>query len=251
MIDVNTLVQEAYEALGMTGLGESTDGTMSVTAVKQLNRLITSLNQEGYISLAQKYVDAGCFQVIHFKKLCEGEEKAPNVFDMDPPDAIDAVARKSGIHFIPLHNSDLVQLQQKDSLSTPYAWNYGRDVEKLPEEYQTLDRDSREIGNLVLDGLPVFGMRIYLTSKLPTYDLDQRIYLPDAYNELLMSGLKLRLAEFFKLDADTKNDCYAEHRAAKTLIKRTNISQRQLNNGEFSGDWRDSYDNGFAPSQWG
>ena len=46
MIAVNELVQQAYEAINMTGLGESTDGTMALVGCQELNRLISTLNSK-------------------------------------------------------------------------------------------------------------------------------------------------------------------------------------------------------------
>ena len=69
MIAVNELIQKAYEALNMTGLGEATDGTMAKSACGELNELISQLNSEGYISHMQKFLDVSASKVITFRKL--------------------------------------------------------------------------------------------------------------------------------------------------------------------------------------
>lgn len=250
MIAVNNLVQEAYEAINMTGLGESTDGTMAQVGCQQLNRLISTLNSEGYIAQMQKFLDTTSAMEITFRKLNEGETAPAHSIDMEPPEKIDGVARKIGDRYLPLSSIDSVQMSRKNPLSLPTSWNYGRDVEPLPEEFATLDNEKREIGVLRLDGRTCSPLRIWYSSKMPVYTLDDRIYLSDLYNELLMSGLKYRLAQFYELSDSKKQDCYSDFLAAKSLIKRNNITQRMMRSGQTAGGYNDAFYNGLAPTQW-
>ena len=94
MIAVNELIQKAYEALNMTGLGEATDGTMAKSACGELNELISQLNSEGYISHMQKFLDVSASKVITFRKLKQGEAPQPHSIDMEAPEKIEGVARK-------------------------------------------------------------------------------------------------------------------------------------------------------------
>ena len=52
MLNCNKLISDAYESIGMAGLGESVaeagDDNLNVVGVKELNRLITQLNNENY-----------------------------------------------------------------------------------------------------------------------------------------------------------------------------------------------------------
>ena len=61
MLNCNQLIQDAYESIGMAGLGESVaesgDDNLNVVGVKELNRLITQLNNENYLSMSQQWVD--------------------------------------------------------------------------------------------------------------------------------------------------------------------------------------------------
>lgn len=250
MIAVNELIQRAYEALNMTGLGESTDGTMAQAACNELNSLISTLNSEGFIAHMQKFLDVSSARVITFRKLKEGEAPQPHSIDMEPPEKIEGVSRKIGERFLPLEPCDSIQLFTKSPYTLPTSWNYGRDFEPIPEEFATLDETMREIGVLTLDGRSIQPLRIWYNSKMPTYNLDDRIYLSDLYNELLLSGLKWRLANFHELSDSKKAECYTDFTKAQNLIKRNNITQRMMQSGRICGSYNDPYFNGYAPSQW-
>lgn len=240
MIAVNQLIQDAYESINMTGLGESTDGDMAKVGVKELNRAIATLNAEGYISMSQKWVDAPCSRSIYFRKLLEGEY-APDTIDMEPPESIEAVARKIGNRYLPLVNGNLVQMSMYNPSATASTWTYNVELETDPTDHVP---DNRLVGILSFDGTPRQDVRIWYNSKLPKYDLDQTIYLSDLYNELLMSALCVRLANFYELSDQKKAALESDLLAAKTLIKRKTATQRMLQCGQLIGDWRDSYTNG-------
>lgn len=243
MIAVNQLIQDAYDSIGMTGLGEAAgeygDGNFPVVACKELNRLITQLNNEGFIAMAQQWVDAPCAKVIYFRKLVEGEVANDATVDMEAPQKVESVARQLGDRFIVLNPSNSVQMSQKNPYTTAYNWTYDTEIEQIPGE-----DGQRVVGILRLDGNPRNTVRVWYNSKLPTYDLDDTIYLSDLYNEVLMSGLCLRLANYFELSPEKKSDCNTDFIAAKSLIKRNNITQRMLQNNRLGMDWRDSYYNG-------
>lgn len=251
MIAVNQLIQDAYEAIGMTGLGEAVgvydsaddygDGNMSVVACKELNRLITQLNQQGYLAMSQKCVDVPCTNVIEFKELQEGETAPSNVVNMPPPDKIESVARRVGDRYIVLNNSNHVQMSQKNPYTIALSWTYDIITETTPDDHVP---NNRLVGVLTLDGDPRNAVRVWYNSKLPTYKLNETIYLSDLYNELLMSGLCVRLANYFELSDEKKASLNTDFTAAKTLIKRNNITQRMLQNGKMVGDFRDLYFNG-------
>lgn len=251
MLAVNELVQMAYEGINMTGLGESTDGTMALVGCQELNRLISTLNSQGYLAHMQKFIDVPSARTIYFRKLKEGEAPQPHSIDMEPPEKIEGVARKIGERFIPLHPNDSIQMCMKNPFTIPTSWNYGRDFEPMPEQFATLDEMQREIGVLAIDGTTVQPLRIWYNSKMPTYNLDDRIYLSDLYNELLFSGLKYRLACFYELSDSKKADCYSDFTAAQKLIKRNNITQRMMQSGKMAGSYMDAYYNGYCPAQWG
>ena len=251
MIAVNQLIQDAYESIGMTGLGEAVgtydstddygDGNMSVVACKELNRLITQLNQQGFLAMSQQWVDVPCSSVIEFKKLQDGETAGSNVVDMNPPDKIESVARQVGDRFIILNNSNHVPMSQKNPYTIALSWTYDVKLETTPDDHVP---NNRVVGVLTLDGDPRNTVRVWYNAKMPTYKLNDTIYLSDLYNELLMSGLCLRLANYFELSEEKKASLNRDFIAAKTLIKRNNITQRMLQTSRLMGDYRDPYFNG-------
>ena len=240
MLAVNELIQDAYESINMTGLGESTDGDMAVVGVKELNRAIAKLNSEGYISMSQKWVDAPCARTIYFRKLLDGEF-ASDTIDMEPPESIDAVARKIGNRFLPLNNGNHVQMSVINPTATASTWTYDVENETDPHDHMP---GNRLVGVLTLDGNPRNDVRVWYSSKLPKYELDGVIYLSDLYNELLMSALCVRLANFYELSPEKKANLESDLLAAKTLIKRKTATQRMLQCGQLVGDYRDTYNNG-------
>lgn len=251
MIAVNQLIQDAYESIGMTGLGEAVgtyesaddygDGNMPVVACKELNRLITQLNNQGYIAMAQEWVDVPCASDIYFRKLQAGEIRTDTSVNMEPPEKVESVARRVGDRFIVLNNSNAVQMSQKNPYTIALSWTYDTKLETTPDDHVP---NNRLVGHLHLDGDPRNQVRVWYNSKLPTYNLNDTIYLSDLYNEVLMSGLCLRLANYFELSDEKKASLSRDFIAAKSMIKRNNITQRMLQTGKLMGDYRDSYFNG-------
>lgn len=248
MLSVNQLIQDAYESIGMAGLGESVgesgDDNLNVVGVKELNRLITQLNNEGYIAMSQKWVDGPQARVIYIRKLQDGET-APNTIDMEPPQKIESVARAVGDRFIVLRNSNLVDQSYKNPGTTALSWTYNTEVET-----QTMSDHGqhRLVGILTLDGDPRNKVRIWYNSKLPSYTLEDTIYLSDLYNEVLMAGLCNRLANYFELSEEKKASTASDFIAAKSMIKRNNITQRMLQTSKLGSDWLDSYNIGLSGS---
>lgn len=242
MISVNELIQKAYQGIGMTGLGEAAgdyaEDNMPVVACDELNRLISKLNSEGYIAMAQKWVDAPCSKTIYFRQLVEGEEK-PNTVNMQPPQKIESVARQVGNRFILLKPSNVIQQATRNPYSVAMSWSYNTDMEQY-----TYSDAQRVVGILTLDGDPHGTVRVWYNSQLPKYNLDDTIYLSDLYNELLLSGLENRLANYFELSDEKKNSTATDFLAAKTLIKRANATQRMQESATLGTDWRDGYYNG-------
>lgn len=242
MIAVNELIQKAYQAIGMTGLGEAAgdyaEDNMPVVACDELNRLISKLNNEGYLAMSQKWVDAPCAKTIYFRELVPGEEK-PNTVNMAPPQKIESVARQIGNRFILLKNSNVIQQSTVNPYTVAMSWSYNTET-----EHYTYSDDQRLVGILTLDGDPHGTVRVWYNYALPTYKLNDKIYLSDLYNELLLSGLCYRLACYFELSEQKKADCASDFLAAKTLIKRSNATQRMQQCASIGSDWRDGYFNG-------
>lgn len=248
MIAVNELVNQAYKALTITGIGESTEGDYALIGEQELNRLISTLNSQGFLSLTQHAVELHPSRKYFFKKLREGEEAPSYVVDMAPPEKIEGVMRRIGVRYIPLHSIDIQQLNTKNLATLPTSWNYSRDIEVFEGEFG--EDGGREVGILLLDGTPQDKVKVFYNSKLPKYHLEDTIYLPSLYDELLFTGLKARLAKYHNLSEQKKQDCDTEFLAAQTLIKRGAITQRMLQEEKTGGSYKDSFYNAFAPTEW-
>ena len=125
----------------------------------------------------------------------------------------------------------------KNTGTVAYSWTYDKFREDGPG-------GPRIVGRLTLDGNPLNSIRVWYLSKLPAYKLEDTVYLPDEYNELLLSGLTVMLADFHELSAEKKESCNTAFTTAKNLIKRANITQRMLRCGTVGSSYRDAYTNG-------
>ena len=249
MIQVNTLINNAHEDIGVTGLEEDTSGTQATVGVRKLNELISTLNSEGYLSTAQSFLDVSPASIYYFKVLTEAERenKPANLIDMAPPEKIASVGRKIGNRYLPLTSADLGQMSAKNWNTLATGWNYGRIVEKIPESDP---EEFREVGVLRMDGRMPQGGRVFFAAKIPTYTLDDTVYLSDLYNTVLLTGLSYYLAEFYHLDEATKADKYNKFYEAKNLIKRNNVTQHMIRSGNFGSSYSDQFQNAFCPGSW-
>ncbi len=238
MIAVNDLIHDAYESINVVGLGESADGDLDKVGVKQLNRLISTLNAQGFLTMSQKHVDAPRANRIYFRKL-EPDEVAEHSIDMVPPVKVEGVARKLGLRFIPLLPSNHEHMAMKNPYTMATAWTYDIEIEDGPTQ-------PRNVGILTLDGDPHNEVRIWYNGQIPKYKLDETIYLPDIYNELLMSGLCVFLAEFHELSQEKKAELNVAFTTAKNLIKVPTAQQRMSTGGIVMGSYNDAYCNGLA-----
>lgn len=248
MIAVNQLITNAYSDLGMSNITGQVNGNLSKIGLQKLNELIATLNAQGYIALSQKFVDVPMIREIRFKKLIAGENPQNGVVDMDPPERIEAVSRQVGERYVPLNPIDLAQMYRSNRMALPSSWNYFREYEEVTDGGETFQR---EVGILRLDGHGTQNLRVFINSKIPNYTLSDTIYLPDLYNNLLLTGLKYALAKRHSLDPEKKADCETDFTEAKTLIKRNSLTQRMLRNQQTAGSYNDAYYNAFSPTQWG
>ena len=238
MIAVNDLIHNAYESINMVGLGESADGDLDKVGIKELNRLISTLNSQGFLAMSQKWVDVPRTNKIYFRKL-EAGEILPDTVNMVPPAKVEAVARKMGMRYVPLGPSNHMRMAQKNPYTMATAWTWDIEIENGPTQ-------PRNVGIITLDGDPHGDVRIWYNGQIPKYELDQVIYLPDIYNELLMSGLCVFLANFHELSDAKKAELNTAFTTAKNLIKVPTAQQRMSEGGCISGGYNDPYYNGMA-----
>lgn len=244
MISCNELIDEVCQYLNVVGDGESTDGDLSQKALYELNRLIGNLNSEGYIASAQKWVDVPGGRTVYIKRLRDGEELPPNTVDMDPPEKVDGVSRKIGERFLPMTSLDLSQMSALNRRCLAETWNYGKTFESVPGPGEPGEK--RIVGRLEMSGYSPEGFRVFYTEKLPTFRLEDTIYLSDLYNNLIFTGLKYAMVKREKLSEETKADAYTDFTEAKTLIKRNNVTQRMMQCGTLAGSYEDAYADGLA-----
>ena len=238
MYAVNKLLQDAYEAIGMTMIGADTDGTMSKVGERELNRAITTLNGQGFLALSQKWADAEPARIIKFHKLAAGEDPAGSI-DMAPPAKVEAVGRKLGVRYIQLRPTNHMQMAYKNPATMATGFTYDLDIEEGPD-------GPRNVGIVTLDGNPHGQVRIWYNGTIPHYSLDDTIYLSDLYNELLLSALTVNLANFYELSEQKKADCNTALTTAKNLIKNPTAQQRMGQCGPVGSSWADAYANGMA-----
>ena len=249
MIQVNELIQMCNEMVGVVSHEESLEGGLAEVSVQQLNLLISELNGQGYLSMTQNYIDHANTMNVYFKELTDEERVNPpqDVIDMVPPQSIDGVSRRIGMSYLPLPPIDLQQMSQKNPMTLARSWNYDRYYEPIPDDP---DGVRREVGRLRLDGWCQQGIRIFLSEKLPKYTLDDTVYLPDLYNNMLIQGLCTKLCDWHHLPDETKLRYDTAFTAAKSLIKRQNITQRMIQSGPIGGSYKDNYYDGVAGEGW-
>jgi hypothetical protein len=248
MIAVNDLIQMCNEMVNVVSHEEPLE-ELSEVSCQQLNLLISELNGQGYLSMQQNYLDHGNCRELQFKVLTDDERANPdpNVIDMAPPQSIDGVSRRIGMSYLPLQPIDLQQMSMKNPMTLARSWNYGRYFEPIPDDPEGRQR---EVGLLRLDGWAQQGYRIFLSSKLPTYTLDDTVYLPDLYNNMLIQGLCCKLCDWHKLGEEIKRPYDEAFTAAKMLIKRQNITQRMMQSGPIGASYKDTFYDGIAGEGW-
>lgn len=193
MLSVNQLITEACEDLSRVGDGETVPPDLAASCEGLLNRAITSLNSDSYISLTVNTADLVANGEIVFRKLEEGEALPANTIDMDPPDSVTGVSRKIGNRYVPLTPSNPQALDRSITYSLPTQWFYGVEFETAPSGTQ------RRVGRVSMNGSTPVDLRVYLNSQLPKYRLGDMIYLSELYHDLILYALEERMVAKYKL----------------------------------------------------
>lgn len=193
MLSVNELIQEACEDLSRVGDGETVSPDLAASCEGLLNRAITTLNSDGFISLTVNTVDTVAAGCVTFRKLEDGEEPQPNTVDAEPPDTIQGVARKVGTRWVRLGSSNQETMDRVHTYGMPYQWTYGVEFETAPSG------ETRRKGVLRLNGEYPVELRIYENSTLPHYRLGDMIYLSPLYHDVILYTLEMRMVKKYKL----------------------------------------------------
>ena len=193
MLSVNELIQEACEDLSRVGDGETVSPDLAASCEGLLNRAITQLNSDSYISLTVNTIDAVSAGDLRFRKLEEGEAPVANMVNQEPPDSIQGVARKVGIRYVKLTGSNPETMDRVLTYSLPTQWCYGVETETAPSG------NTRRVGVLKLNGSYPVDLRIYENSTMPHYKLGDMIYLSPLYHDLILYTLEMRMVKKYKL----------------------------------------------------
>lgn len=193
MLSVNELIQDACEDLSLVGDGEAVSGELAASCEGLLNRAITTLNSDSYISLTVKTHDVLANGDVVFRKLEAGEAPAPNAIDQEPPDNVQGVARKVSIRYIRLTPANPEAMDRVLTYSLPTMWCYGVETETAPSG------ETRRIGRVRMNGTCPVEVRIYENSSLPRYRLGDKIYLSQLYYNLVLYELELKMVRKYKL----------------------------------------------------
>lgn len=237
---VNELIQSACEDVNLVEDGEAVSGELASVAEGLLNRAITDINQDGFLSCTVKEYDRVSAGSIVFRKLEEGEEQQPNCVDSEPPDSVQGVSRKVGIRWLRLTPASPEDLAASNTFSLPQLYCYTVDTETAPSGKQ------RVVGVLKLNGSNPVELKVFVNSRLPKYKLGDTIYLSDLYHNLILYALEVRLCKRYKLYSyieQAKDDLTD----AKDSIDRNTLVNRPLTNiDNGSRGYMDDYYNGLG-----
>lgn len=244
-ISVQQLVQTAFQNCSLIGDGESVDGTAYGTtahdgALGLLNNLLSELNNQQYITQATYTIDLPVGETMTF---CGSDWHGfvpPNWVRVDAPDRLFGVSRKIGDRWIPLHSCDRQQIDQRTKKSLPTSWAY----EIVPNTIPAIP-----FGILYLDTTIITPVRIFYPMKLELKTNDPFLGISDAYFDLLLNGLCVKLCVKYKL-TDYLPIFEQQFKQAKNLIKRSNATQRMLQRGDLVGGYDDSFYNGLGGVGW-
>ena len=193
MLSVNELIQSACEDLSRVGDGEQVPPELAASCEGLLNRAITQLNTDSYISLTINTFDIEVAGNIYFRKLEEGEAKAPNTIDAEPPDMIQGVARQVGMRWVRLVGTNPESMDRTITSSLPTNYCYGVKTETAPSG------NTRRVGIIRVNGSYPCTLRVYENSSLPHYKLGDMIYLSPLYHDLILYTLEMRMVKKYKL----------------------------------------------------
>lgn len=193
MLAVNTLIQEACEDLSRVGDGEQVPPELAASCEGLLNRAITQLNTDSYISLTVNTFDIEVAGNIYFRKLEEGEARPANTIDTEPPDMVQGVSRQVGIRWAAIPPSNPESIDRLNTTALPTRYCYGVKTETAPSG------ETRRVGIIKTNGTYPCTLRVYENSSLPHYKLGDMIYLSPLYHDLILYTLEMRMVKKYKL----------------------------------------------------
>lgn len=237
---VNELIQSACEDMSLVGDGETVGGDLAASCEGLLNRAITDLNQDGYMSVTVREYEVSAAGSVVFRELEEGEELPANSVNAVIPDSVQGVSRKVGIRWMGLRGASPEDLATCRTFSLPQFYSYSLGDEIAPSGKK------RVIGILKLNGTNPVTLKIFVNSKLPRYRLGDTIYLSDLYRNLILYALEVRIAIKYKLYS-YKEQAEKDLASAKDSIDKNTLQNRPITNIENGcGGYMDDYYNGLG-----
>lgn len=249
-ISVQQLVKTAFKNCSLIGDGESVDGTMAGTtandgALGLLNNLLAELNNQQYLTAFITSREVTITRRINFVGNSWAGERPSWYILGDPPVKVLGVSRKIGSRWLPLHSCDPQQMATRTMSQLATSWTYGFVKGGDPRG----NPDVMMYGRLELDTNRPTESKIFYTTKIEAKALNESLYLNDTYFDLLLNGLCVKLCVKYKL-TDYLPMFEQQFKQAKNLIKRSNATQRMLQQGDLGGGYDDSFYNGLGGVGW-
>lgn len=229
-INVNSLLQQAFEETQLVGDGQSVSGTKAQVGLNLLNIIISELNAQNYIVTSYTRKD------VNFGETCIIAESSAATINAEPPDTIIACLRKLGQRYIRLIKTGQSVLDGKVKQGLSRMFTY--------ETY--FDADTQLFtGRITTDSTGTFPYRVYYNTKIPACELGGQLFLPEIYYGLLASALCQRLAIRYNLD-DAVAKFTAVFKEQQALAKRNNSTNRPITYGDGIGSYVDQFYQGYT-----
>ena len=238
---VNELIQTAAEDLSQVSDGETVSGDLADSYEGLLNRAITGLNQDGYMSVTVKEYECEAAGSVVFRKLEENETAPAHTIDSAPPDSVQGVARNVGIRWMRLTGAEPQTLAACNTFSLPQLYSYSLGDEIAPSG------NRRVVGILKLNGSAPVQLKVFVNSALPKYRLGDTIYLSDLYHDLILYALEVKACKKYKLYSYLEQ-AERDLAEAKDLIDRNTLQNRPMTNIDEGccGGYMDDFYNGLG-----
>lgn len=241
-ISVQQLVQHAAEMCSLVNPGRDVGGNVSAMALKLLNGLLAELNNQEMIASAVEEHDSVFARELAIVKTGDPTPSTEYIAVSQVPDRILGISRRIGDRYVPLYSCNRQQMAQRTQKALPTSFTY---------EQSTYINNNHTYcrGVVLVDSNRPQKFKVWWSNKIVASALTDTLYLSDMYYDLLLQGLCVKLCDWAKT-YEYKAEFDKNFRAAKNLIKRSNQSQRMLQNGTLAGGYDDTYYDGLAGRGW-
>lgn len=243
-IQVQSIIQQAAEQCSLTRPGTSVSGNVSTMALYLFNNLLSELNNQQLIVPAindKELTVTGSVGIVD-----EGVTPPSGYVAVsgEVPDRLLGVSRKIGDRWVQLHSCTRQQMAQRNPMQLPTSWSY-----EITNGNNTDLGGDAMWGVLYVDSNRPTQIKFWYPSKLKADNLSDTIYISDMYTDMILQGLCLKLSDWAKT-YDYSERFEKAFRVAKSLVKRSNQTQRMLQTGDLVGGYDDNFYNGKAGFGW-